>query len=294
MKISLKDRFLVFFSWACTLLLISGLSIIVGFLIIRGYKTINLDLIFSDVHPLDALLVRKQVFGGLYPAIVGTVILIVLSMGFALPVGLAAGIYLAEYAPSYLKRIFSIIIDILAGVPSIVVGLFGFSITIFLHHFYNNQIYPCMLISAVSLSFLVLPYIIKSAENAFSSLPVSVKLTAPSLGAGKLENIMFVLLPSALSDLVSGIVLAVGRCAEDTAVIMLTGVVATAGIPKSLLSGYEALPFYIYYIASEYSDPSELVKGYGAALILLLICGGLFGLAHSIKFVIRKKLFFSQ
>jgi len=76
------------------------------------------------------------------------------------------------------------------------------------------------------------------------------------------------------------VILAIGRCAEDTAVIMLTGVVATAGIPKSIFASYEALPFYIYYTASEYADASELVKAYGAALILLMICAGLFALAH--------------
>ena len=83
--------------------------------------------------------------------------------------------------------------------------------------------------------------------------------------------------------------LAIGRCAEDTAVIMLTGVVASAGIPKSVFSNFEALPFYIYYTASEYADHSELIKGYGAALILLLICTGLFTLAHLIKYWIKQK-----
>ena len=86
-----------------------------------------------------------------------------------------------------------------------------------------------------------------------------------------------------VSPLVIGIVLAIGRCAEDTAVIMLTGVVATAGVPKSLFSPFEALPFFIYYTACEYSDPSELDAAYGAALILLGICAGLFIISFQIK-----------
>jgi len=86
-----------------------------------------------------------------------------------------------------------------------------------------------------------------------------------------------------MSGIISGIVLAIGRCAEDTAVIMLTGAVATAGIPKSVFSSFEALPFYIYYMASEYSGPSQLMKGYGAALILLIICAGLFAFSYWIK-----------
>lgn len=283
MNTSAKDRLLTIFSWASALSLFSGLAVILGFLTAKGYKALSMDLIFSDVHPLDALLLKKQVFDGLFPAVAGTLLLILLSIGFALPVGLATGIYLAEYAPYRFKRLFGLMIDILAGIPSIVVGLFGFSITIFLHHFFNNNIFPCLLISALSLAFLVLPYIIKTTQSALESLPPQIRLTAPSLGATKFENIRFVLLPCALSDIVSGVVLAIGRCAEDTAVIMLTGVVATAGIPKSVFSGFEALPFYIYYTASEYATPSELSKGYGAALILLAVCTGLFFLAHRIK-----------
>ncbi len=277
------DRLLSVFSWACTVTLVAGVACIIGFLILKGASTLNSGLIFGHTRPLDAILLRKQVFGGLFPAMAGTFLLVLLSVGIALPLGVCAGIYLAEYAPSGPKKLFGFMVDLLAGIPSIVVGLFGFSITIFLHHFYNSRIFPCLLISALSLAFLVLPYIIKTTQGAIEDLPLLTRLTAPGLGASKLQNIFLVLVPMALSDMVSGVVLAIGRCAEDTAVIMLTGVVATAGVPKSVFSSFEALPFYIYYMASEYSDPSELMKGYGAALILLLICSVLFVIAHLIK-----------
>jgi phosphate transport system permease protein len=281
------DMLLELFAWCCAILLAGSMILIIGFLIVKGYTAISLELIFANTSPLDALLLKQQVFGGLFPAMVGTFLLILLSIGFALPLGLASGIFLAEYAPDSIKKIFSLCFDILAGVPSIVIGLFGFSITILLHHSFNSQIFPCLLISALSLAFLVLPYIIKATQVALESIPLLIRLTAPSLGATKLENIFLVLLPASISDISSGIVLAIGRCAEDTAVIMLTGVVAVAGIPKSIFSGFEALPFYIYYIASEYSDQSELMKGYGAAMILLLICAGLFGISHWVKKYLR-------
>lgn len=271
------------FSWCCALVLVAGISTIFGFLIIRGYSSINLDLIFAGTPVMDALMLKKQVFGGIFPAIAGTLALVFLSIFFALPAGLASGIYLAEYASGPVKKTIGLCFDILAGVPSIVIGLFGFSITIFLHHYFSSRIFPCLLISALSLAFLVLPYIVKTTQIALESLPLQVRLTGPALGATKLENILFVLLPASMSDLISGIVLAIGRCAEDTAVIMLTGVVATAGIPKSVFSGFEALPFYIYYIASEYSDQAEIAKGYGAAIGLLLICTMLFVISHWIK-----------
>jgi phosphate transport system permease protein len=103
------------------------------------------------------------------------------------------------------------------------------------------------------------------------------------LGATKLQNIFLVMIPKSLSGIMSGIILAIGRCAEDTAVIMLTGAVASAGLPRSLFSQYEALPFYIYYISSQYADPEELMQGYGASIILLLLCACLFLTAYGIR-----------
>ncbi len=91
------------------------------------------------------------------------------------------------------------------------------------------------------------------------------------------------MIPYNLSSIISGIILAIGRCAEDTAVIMLTGVVAMAGIPYSLLSQYEALPFYIFYISSDYNSQEELMKGFGASIILLAICVFLFTLSNILK-----------
>jgi len=283
------DRMLSVFSWTCALVLTAGVSVVIGFLVLKGWRSLNMDLIFAGTRPWDALLLKRQVFGGLFPAMAGTFLLILLSVGIALPLGICAGIYLAEYAPPKARNLFGFLVDLLAGIPSIVVGLFGFSITIFLHHSYNSRIFPCLLISALSLGFLVLPYIIKTTQGAIERIPLLTRLTAPGLGATKLQNVVLVLLPLALSDIVSGVVLAIGRCAEDTAVIMLTGVVATAGVPSSLFSSFEALPFFIYYTASEYADPPELMKGYGAALILLLICSMLFAFAHLIKILIDRR-----
>jgi phosphate transport system permease protein len=98
-------------------------------------------------------------------------------------------------------------------------------------------------------------------------------------------------LPRALPSIASGIVLAIGRCAEDTAVIMLTGAVASAGVPKGLLHHYEALPFFIYYISSQYADPAELSHGYGAAIILLALCLTLFFLSKLLQKVVATRLY---
>jgi phosphate transport system permease protein len=291
MKSLFWDRGFALFAWGCSLGLVGVIFIILGFLVVKGYHTLTPTLIFGDTPLWDALFLKRQVFDGLFPAIVGTLCLILLAMVFAVPLGLFTGIFLAEYASFRVKWFFSIAFDILAGIPSIVVGLFGFSITLFLHHYFLS-LYPCLLISALSLAFLVLPYMIRTTQMALESLPPSVRMTAIGLGATKFQNIRYVLLPASLSAIVSGIILSIGRCAEDTAVIMLTGAVATAGIPRSLFSSFEALPFYIYYISSQYADHSELMKGYGACLVLIFICMNLFVFAHLIKTKLSQKLMY--
>jgi len=268
------------------IVLLGTMACIIGYLFLKGLDTIKLSLIFGETAPLEALLFKKQVFDGLFPAMIGTFSLVVLSVGWAIPVGLATGIYLAEYARHSVKKVFNLFFDILAGIPSIVIGLFGFSLAVFLHKHFSERIYPCLLISSLSLAFLVLPYLIRTTQVALESLPAATRLTALALGATRLQNIFYVLIPKSLSGIISGVILAIGRCAEDTAVIMLTGVVATAGVPKSILSHYEALPFYIYYISSQYSNTQELLSGYGACIILLTICVFLFFLA----FVIKRRL----
>ncbi len=265
--------------WGSTLLLLAATGTVIGFLLVRGWAGIGRELVFGETPVLAALMLQRPVFDGLFPAMVGTLALVLLSVGMALPVGLATGIYLAEYATGRLYSLLSLFFDILAGMPSIVVGLFGFSITIFLHHRFSGKIYPCLFISALSLAVLVLPYLIRTTQAALEAIPADLRLIGPSLGATRFQNIFHVLVPHSLKSILSGILLAIGRCAEDTAVIMLTGVVVSAGIPKSIWGNFEALPFYIYYISAQYADADELTRGYGAAIILLLLCAFLFGIA---------------
>ncbi len=280
------ERLAILYSWCSGMILFAAVFSLLAYVVYQGAGTVNLKLIFGDTPPLKAIFLEQTVFDGLFPAVAGTLLLVCFSIAVAVPVGITTGIYLAEYARPRVKNFFNLVFDILAGIPSILVGLFGFALALFLHKHYSRSIQPCLLVSSLALAFLVLPYIIRTTQASLEGLSPDVRLTALSLGATKLQNLFYVLLPKSLSGIVSGVILAIGRCAEDTAVIMLTGVVVTAGVPKSLLSPYEALPFYIYYISSQYSNPDELMRGYGAALILLLLCLVLFALA----FVIKKRL----
>ncbi len=277
------EKVLPLFSWLCGAVLVAAISSVTGYLLFKGLRGVNLGLLFGTTDPVAALMLRQQVFDGLFPAMVGTLSLVLMSVGWAIPIGIAAGIYLAEYARGRTKMIFNLLFDILAGLPSVIIGLFGFSLTLFLNRHVSEALRPCLLISSIALAFLVLPYIIRTTQLAFESLPVQSRMTARALGASRLQNIVHVLLPQAFPGISSGVILAIGRCAEDTIVIMLTGVVASAGVPRSLLSPYEALPFYIYYISSQYGDQQELARGYSAAILLLIICLFLFSLAFLIK-----------
>lgn len=280
---NLFERTFICLSWVSTAMLLGAVTSVLAYLFIKGGSTLNINLIFGDTPPLDALLLKRHVFNGLFPAIAGTVALVGLSVTWAIPVGLSTGIYLAEYATPKAKAALNLLFDVLAGIPSIVIGLSGFALAVFLHRHFSGDIRPSLLISSLSLAFLVLPYLVRTTQIALESIPADIRLAAPALGATKLQNIVYVLIPQSLSGIMSGAILAIGRCAEDTAVIMLTGVVATAGIPRSLLSNYEALPFYIYYISSQYTSPQELATGYGAAIILLGLCIVLFALAFFVK-----------
>jgi len=171
MKRSPLDILVGLASWGSTLLLLVSVATVIGFLVVKGYSSFSLKLVFGDTSPLEALLLRRPVFGGLFPAMVGTLSLVVLSITLAVPFGVAAGIYMSEYGRGRIQQALGLFFDILAGVPSIVVGLFGFSVAVFLHRYFGGRVYPCLLISALSLAFLVLPYLIRTTQSALEALP---------------------------------------------------------------------------------------------------------------------------
>ncbi|MBN2081673.1 ABC transporter permease subunit [bacterium] len=286
------ERVFQFLCWLSAAALIGAVLMILGYLVLKGAGSLTPELLFGDTDPLKALTGRAQVFDGILPAMAGTVALVVLSVGFALPVGIAAGIYFAVYAPPRVKGVLALLVDILASVPSIVIGLFGLALVIFLHKHLSPAIQPSLLISSIALACLVLPYIIRTTEVSIDSIEPELKLAGQAFGASKLQNTFYILIPRALSGIISGSILAIGRAAEDTAVIMLTGVVASVGMPGALTGKYEAVPFFIYYISAQYANQRELAQGYGAALVLLMICLGLFGLAFLIKRRLESRFFY--
>jgi phosphate transport system permease protein len=264
------------FAWLATLSTLAAVLVFLGFLVQRGGSTLGWGLFFGAVDPWKALAGRLPVWNGIWPAVAGTVALVLLAALLAIPLGVGCGIYLAQYASGAWKRCLSFTVDLLAGIPSILMGLFGFALILLLRKTLAPQANTGLLLSAGCLALLVLPYLIVMTQTSLEGLPEPLKLAGPSLGFTPRQNILHVLVPAASRGILSGIILAIGRAAEDTAVILLTGVVANAGLPRGLTDKFEALPFTIYYLAAEHRSPAELDRGFGAALVLLLLTGLLF------------------
>jgi ABC-type phosphate transport system permease subunit len=139
------EKSVLVLSWTLTVALGGVILVFVGYLLIKGLPTLGSELIFGQVAPVKALLGHERVFEGIFNAIIGTLSLVAGSTVLAVPIGVSAGIYLAEYAKPTTKRLLGFFFDLLAGIPSIVIGLFGFSIALFLHKQFSDKWGPCLL-----------------------------------------------------------------------------------------------------------------------------------------------------
>lgn len=283
-----REKIFVFLSWLVALTVTALVSILLGFLAWRSFPAWSSELFFGDTPPWEALR-GAPVFDGLWPACLGTLALVICSITLAIPLGVATGIYFAEYATGRIKNLFSFSIDLLASVPSIVMGLFGFTLILLLRKSFAPAANTGLLLSAICLAVLVLPYVISTTRQAIESLPIELRLSGSALGLSRNQVLGHILLPAAVPGIFSGCVLALGRAAEDTAVILLTGVVANAGAPSSLTGKYEALPFQIYYLAAQYQTPDELSQAFAAALMLLAMTSLSLGLASRLRTRFEKK-----
>lgn len=277
------EKLLVVFAWAVAAVLPATLALLAGFVVWRALPAVDVALFFGDTPPLAAVFGGAPVFDGIWPACLGTLALVLLACALAVPLGVASGVYLAEYARGRLGAAVALAVDVLAGVPSIVMGLFGFALILLLRRSVAPQANTGLLLSAVCLALLVLPYLISATRLALEGLPTPLRLTGACLGFTPAQAVGRILLPAATPGILAGVVLALGRAAEDTAVILLTGVVANAGIPATLTGKYEALPFHIYYLAAEYQSPAELAQAFASALVLVILTATLSAAARALQ-----------
>ena len=259
-KIKQNLGFLLLF--ICILTTIFFLGIIIYFIVARGFAVLSWE--FLTQVPRKAMTT-----GGVAPAIVGTLYLTLGAMVFSIPLGLASAIYLSEYSPkSVVVNIIRISINNLAGVPSVVFGLFG--LAIFVKYF---RFGVSILSGSLTLGIMVLPSIISAAQEALMAVPQSYREASLALGATLWETIRKVVLPSALPGILTGVILSIGRVAGETAPIMFTAATFyTRGYPDSVFSEVMALPYHIYALMTEGVHPEEQTSiAYGCALILLIL-----------------------
>lgn len=269
MRRSFAFRCFRFFSRVAALLVPAAVFTLIGYLLWRGLPAMSLEMLFGQAEPVSAILCRVPVWEGLWPACVGTARLVVLTVLLAVIPGVGCGLYLAEMATPRQRRFADAAVDMLAGMPSIVMGLFGFMLILLLRRTLFPGANTGLLLAASCLALLVLPVLVISTREAMRAVPRDLRLAAASLGLSRGQTVFHVCLPAALRGIMGGVVLAVGRAAEDTSVILFTGVVASTGLPAGILEPFEALPFNIYYIAAQYQDQQELLRGFGAAVLLL-------------------------
>ncbi len=259
-KIKEKLGFLLLF--VCILITIFFLGIIIYFIFVRGIGALSWEFITQVPR-------KAMTAGGVAPAIVGTFYLTLGAMVFSIPLGLACAIYLSEYSPQgFIVNIIRISINNLAGVPSVVFGLFGLAIFV---KFFGFGV--SILSGSLTLGIMVLPSIISASQEALMAVPQSYREASLALGATLWETIRKVVLPSALPGILTGVILSIGRVAGETAPILFTAATFyTRRYPDSVFSEVMALPYHIYALMTEGVHPEEQTSiAYGCALILLIL-----------------------
>jgi len=276
----MKKKILHTFDWlillGSTLMVCIFLGIILWDIFSKGLPVIS----WNFIHQYPTSGMTK---GGILPAIVGTVLLTFITTFFAVPFGLACAVYLNEYAkPSLLTNIIRASIRNLAGIPSIIYGLFG--LALFVQAF---KLGTSVLSAGLTLGLLSLPYIITTTEEALKRIPNSMREATLALGVTQFETIKDVVLPKALPGILTGIILTLSRAAGETAPILFTGVAFYInGISTSINQEFMALPYHLYMLSTQHSAIEQVRPlAYGTAVVLITLVF----LLNIVAFIIRFK-----
>jgi phosphate transport system permease protein len=235
---------------------------ILGFIIYNGIGVISWE--FLTTAPSDGM-----TSGGIFPAIVGTLCLIAGSIVLAFPIGVMSGIYINEYAGNgWIVKLIRVMTNNLGGIPSIVFGLFGMSLFVNTFGFGDS-----IIAGSFTLGLLILPLIIRTTEEALKAIPNSYRTGSLALGASKIQTIVRVTLPMAFPNIVTGLILAIGRVSGETAPILFTvAAYFLPQLPQSIFDQVMALPYHLYVIATSGTDiEASRPVAYGTALVLIII-----------------------
>jgi len=248
------DRAAGLLLWASAATTVLILLYIIGTIAYRGIGVIDISFILDSPRMSGAE-------GGIFPAITGTLCLVAVAILTAGPVGVGAAVYLTEYAPdNAATHIITFGVECLAGIPSIVIGLFGYAFLVVYLGFGFS-----ILSGGLALMFMILPWTVRASEEAIKTVPGGLKEGSLALGATKWQTIRQVVIPNALPGITTGVILGTGKAIGETAVIMYTAG-SSLLLPESIFEPVRALPYHLYILASEgISDE----MAYGSAAVLL-------------------------
>jgi phosphate transport system permease protein len=263
-----------------SLSLVIPVLMILGDLVIKAWPVLSWS--FLTTNP-----VNRMTAGGIWAPLVGTFCLVLLSLLIAAPIGVMAGVYLNEYTQdSWLRRVVNLGVMNLAGVPSIVHGLFGVGAFVYFAHMNRS-----LLAAACTVAVMTLPVIITSTREALASVPMSFREACWNLGASRWQTIRTIVLPNSISGILTGVILQVARAAGETAPILFTGVVfytrvADRGLASYLPYGpsdkFMALSYHLFALSTQVKDVSQGLQ-YGTAVVLI----GLVLLVNSTAILLR-------
>lgn len=262
MKFFTKDNLIVNSIRLVTYFIVALVGYLLFDIVIKGFPTIS----WSFLTDLPR---KSGAEGGIYPAIIGTIYLVIGAISVALPLGMASAIYLSEYAMrGRFNQGIRLAIITLAGVPSIVFGLFGLGLFVLFFGFGAS-----ILAGSLTLSFMILPTIIVSSEEALQAVPMGLREASLALGATKWQTVYKSVLPFALPGMFTGSILGIGRAAGETAPILLTvAAFFLPRLPKSIFDQVMALPYHLYVLATQHPDTQKVLPmQYGTALVLIVI-----------------------
>lgn len=244
------------FLYFSVLVVFGSLGAIFAHILYHGLGHINLEFLLSNPKNMG----RE---GGIFPAIVGTLALVGLALAVAAPLGILAATYLNEYArPGRFVQVVRYGVDTLAGVPSIVFGLFGFAFLVIFCGFRWS-----ILSGGLTLAFMILPYTIKATEEAIKAVPREYREASLSLGATRWQTTARVVLPAAVPGIFTGLLLALGKAAGETAAIMFTAG-SSLTLPTSVMDPVRSLPVHLYVLAAEGISRE---KAYATACVLIVM-----------------------
>jgi phosphate transport system permease protein len=263
---------------AVAVLVILPIFLVILFVILNGLSAMSWE--FFTQPPRNGM--RD---GGVFPAILGTIFLTLGTAVAAIPLGIGAAIYLAEYAgDNRFTRLIRLAIVNLAGIPSIVYGLFGLGAFVLFLNFGTS-----ILAGSLTLGLMTLPVVISTAEEAILTVPQVFRTVSLSLGATRWQTIRHQVLPHALPGIITGIILGLGRAAGETAPILFTvAAFYLPELPRSIFDQTMALPYHLFVIATQVPGMPLSVQ-YGTALVLLLIVLSLTLVATGIRTIMRRR-----